>query len=307
MWRVVAALDRRVGETGGERVERRLPGGFLAYQAETENTRVVVLVDPDQLDPVAVGGADAADGPGADGADGFGPEGGNGGDGSDAGSTPADKPEDPALAKCLSRNDGLIPWHADPRVDIKDWNDRGAGPAHVHVHVHVQIMSAVDKRLGVADEGTRDRRLTGGLLNYRLDPLNSRLLVQIDPAVLDSAEFRSLVDRLAKKANADVRASRCVSTYTTAASPRGNSRRSATTSRTSCSTGTTSRSTTPRAAASSRTAARTSRCATRTASTARSFSASSGRPSRSSTATSPATGCSDGQPRASGNAHAIGH
>lgn len=64
---------------------------------------------------------------------------------------------------------------------------------------HEKIEGAVDKRLGLSESGLDSVR--AGFLGYELDPVGNRLIMQLDPSLIDVAKFRVWVDGVARRAN----------------------------------------------------------------------------------------------------------
>ena len=151
----------------------------------------------------AVGGTVALqaadDTPGGDGVDG---ENGTspGGDGGDGGDAHAGVGADASMAKaskrlraCLTRNDAVVPWRDSGVMQSTGWDAQHRQAAHV------RIKQAVDKRLGLTEGGLEAVRV--GFLGYELDPVGSRLIMQLDPSLIDVAEFRRWIDGVARRAN----------------------------------------------------------------------------------------------------------
>jgi hypothetical protein len=171
-------------------------GGTVALQA-AEDTRVGNGAD----------GADATSsgGDGEDGADGT----SRGGAGDDRGEVSLSEDLDPAVGEapkrlraCLTRNDEVVPWSDDGVTKSTGWHRQHRQDAHV------RIKNAVDKRLGVSEDGLA--AVQAGFLGYALDPIGSRLIMQLDPDLIDIDEFRDWVRGVARKANqaADVKGSK---------------------------------------------------------------------------------------------------
>lgn len=137
----------------------------------------------------AVALQEAADAPGADGADRE--DGGDAASGVEADASVAKVPK--KLQACLTRNDEVVPWR-DPDVrQSTKWAEQRRQAAHE------RLKRAVDKRLGLTESGLEAVR--AGFLGYELDPVGNRLIMQLDPSLIDVAEFRRWVDGAARRAN----------------------------------------------------------------------------------------------------------
>lgn len=136
------------------------------------------------------GGAGGDGGPGATGGDGV--DGGDGGDGGDATSGPggADGVDGRSsdVEACITRFDGL-----DGNKLHRDWS--GA-----HKSAVIDILLAVQRHLGTTSGSTADA-LEAGLVADTVDTEHNRLILVVDPGVLDLAQLRSYAEATAKKAN----------------------------------------------------------------------------------------------------------
>lgn len=95
----------------------------------------------------------------------------------------------------MTRNDNVIVWHATEIMEQTRWHARGRQDAHM------RVLRAVQRHLREFRQQTRIPDHRDGFLGYDLDPANSRLIMQIDPTVLDRGAFRRMVDAAAHKAN----------------------------------------------------------------------------------------------------------
>jgi hypothetical protein len=96
-----------------------------------------------------------------------------------------------ALQKCLTRNDDV-----QEETD-KAWHTQGRQQSHI------TIIKAVYRRIGVQHEygGRRNDKVLKGFLGYGFDVRNHRLIMQLDPALIDIPEFRRWVNGVAKRAS----------------------------------------------------------------------------------------------------------
>ena len=100
-----------------------------------------------------------------------------------------------ALRACLTRNDAVVPWRTNhDRPEMKSWRSQQRQAAHE------RVKRAVDRRLRLNDVEDRTGVSTG-FLGYDLDPVGNRLIMQVDPALIDVADFQRWVDGVAVKAN----------------------------------------------------------------------------------------------------------
>lgn len=155
---------------------------------------------------VAIQGAvDGPDQDGVDGADGD-SQGGEGGDGGDAIAPPAIDDvvvKAPAqLRACMTRNRDVVRW-APELMRSTGWDAQGRQAAHG------MIVLAVRQRLGVysrfdGNGGPKRELVMSGLLGYALDPVGNRLIMQVDPSIVDLPKFQIWVTGVAREANRSV-------------------------------------------------------------------------------------------------------
>jgi hypothetical protein len=102
-----------------------------------------------------------------------------------------------ALRACMTRNDDVISWRTSG-----DLLDKTRWRADHRQDAHARIIRGVHKHLRETRIKT-GRRVWSGFMGYDLDPANYRLIMLVDPRVLDIREFRTMVRAVAKKANRD--------------------------------------------------------------------------------------------------------
>lgn len=78
-------------------------------------------------------------------------------------------------------------------TESTDWHQQGRQSAHE------RIKWAVDRRLGLIEDSLVEVR--AGFLGYELDRVGNRLIMQLDPGVIDIAVFRRRVTGVAHRAN----------------------------------------------------------------------------------------------------------
>jgi hypothetical protein len=103
----------------------------------------------------------------------------------------------------MTRNRDVVEWRESDLMKTTGWE------AQRRQATHEQIIQAVYQRLGVysifgGPRSTEDDVIMSGLLGYDLDPVGSRLIILLDPAIVDVPEFRRWVAEVARRANADV-------------------------------------------------------------------------------------------------------
>lgn len=101
---------------------------------------------------------------------------------------------------CITRNRDVVPWNAAVMAET-GWDTEHRQAAHR------QVINAVHSRLGIYSKfrglTDKDAYVMSGLLGYALDPVGSRLIMLLDPAIVDVPEFRRWVAKVARQANKD--------------------------------------------------------------------------------------------------------
>jgi hypothetical protein len=96
-----------------------------------------------------------------------------------------------AVRACITRNNG-VQQDAD-----RAWHKQG------RQHSHVTIINAVYRRLGVKAGygGRRNDLVLHGFLGYGFDVGDHRLIMQVDPRLIEVTEFRRWVNGVAERAS----------------------------------------------------------------------------------------------------------
>ena len=193
-------MGRMMASVAGARAWRRTAAlaAVLALAAGCGGPQSTVAVESaaggPRPGPTATGAAGQAGTPG--GTEGAGGAGATAGPAAETGSGAT-----PAQLACIHRNDDVVPWRE--YVEPGDlWHRQHAQEAHKLIFQAVRSHLKADVR----DESKNaDKLLTNGFEGYDLDIVGRRLIMMVDPDLIDPVAFGRWVSRYAVGANKDAK------------------------------------------------------------------------------------------------------